>query len=57
MVKSAIRRVALSLLVLFLVTVLVFVSTEVLPGDALDVSLTAEEASQMSPGACPDFCV
>lgn len=49
MVKSAIRRVALSLLVLFLVTVLVFVSTEVLPGDALDVSLTAEEASQMSP--------
>jgi peptide/nickel transport system permease protein len=42
------RRLLLSLLVVWLVTVLVFVSTEVLPGDALQVSLTADEAAQMS---------
>jgi peptide/nickel transport system permease protein len=45
---AILRRLALSLLVLWLVTVLVFVSTEVLPGDALQVSLTADEASQMT---------
>jgi peptide/nickel transport system permease protein len=44
------RRLALSLLVVWLVTVLVFVSTEVLPGDALQVSLTADEAAQMTEG-------
>jgi len=48
MLKAILRRLALSLLVVWLVTVLVFVSTEVLPGDALQVSLTADEASQMS---------
>lgn len=48
MVKAILRRLALSLLVLWLVTVLVFISTEVLPGDALQVSLTADEASQMT---------
>ena len=48
MLKIMLRRFALSLLVLWLVTVLVFVSTEVLPGDALQVSLTADEASQMT---------
>jgi peptide/nickel transport system permease protein len=48
MLKAIVRRLALSLLVVWLVTVLVFVSTEVLPGDALQVSLTADEASQMS---------
>jgi len=42
------RRLALSLLVIWLVTVLVFVSTEILPGDALQVSLTADEAAQMT---------
>ena len=48
MLKAMARRLALSLLVVWLVTVLVFVSTEVLPGDALQVSLTADEAAQMS---------
>lgn len=42
------RRLALSLLVIWLVTVLVFLSTEILPGDALQVSLTADEAAQMT---------
>ncbi len=48
MARALLRRLALSLMVIWLVTVLVFVSTEVLPGDALQVSLTADEASQMS---------
>jgi peptide/nickel transport system permease protein len=48
MLKAILRRLALSLLVVWLVTVLVFVSTEVLPGDALQVSLTADEAAQMT---------
>ena len=48
MLRAIARRLALSLLVVWLVTVLVLVSTEVLPGDALQVSLTADEAAQMS---------
>ena len=48
MLRAIARRLALSLLVVWLVTVLVFLATEVLPGDALQVSLTADEASQMS---------
>lgn len=48
MLRAMARRLGLSLLVVWLVTVLVFVSTEILPGDALQVSLTADEASQMS---------
>ena len=48
MLLSLVRRLALSLLVVWLVTLLVFVSTEVLPGDALQVSLTADEAAQMT---------
>ena len=48
MALAILRRLALSLLVVWLVTVLVFLSTEVLPGDALQVSLTADEASQMT---------
>jgi peptide/nickel transport system permease protein len=48
MLKAMARRLLLSLVVLWLVTLLVFVSTEVLPGDALQVSLTADEAAQMS---------
>ncbi len=48
MAKALLRRLLLSLLVLWLVTVLVFLATEVLPGDALQVSLTADEASQMT---------
>jgi peptide/nickel transport system permease protein len=43
------RRIALSLLILFLVALLVFLSTEVLPGDALDVYLTAEDLLTMEP--------
>ncbi|MGE0804943.1 MAG: ABC transporter permease [Burkholderiaceae bacterium] len=45
---AILRRLLLSMLVLWLVTILVFVSTEVLPGDALQVSLTNDEASMMS---------
>ena len=45
---AVLRRLLLSALVLWLVTLLVFLSTEVLPGDALQVSLTSDEASQMS---------
>src|SRR5690606_26497669 len=48
MARAFLRRLGLSLLVIWLVTVLVFVSTEVLPGDALQVSLTPDEASQMT---------
>jgi len=43
------RRIVLSLLILFLVALLVFLSTEVLPGDALDVYLTAEDMLTMEP--------
>jgi peptide/nickel transport system permease protein len=46
--RAILRRLGLSLLVIWLVTVLVFLSTEVLPGDALQVSLTADEAAEMS---------
>ncbi|MBI2740552.1 MAG: ABC transporter permease [Rhodospirillales bacterium] len=48
MLHAFLRRLALSALVVLLVTILVFVATEVLPGDALQVSLTADEAAQMS---------
>ena len=48
MLRAIARRLALSLLVVWLVTVLVFLATEVLPGDALQVSLTSDEASQMT---------
>jgi peptide/nickel transport system permease protein len=43
------RRVALSALTLLLLAAFVFVATEVLPGDALDVSLSAEELSMIPP--------
>ena len=49
MLRAFLRRLALSALVVLLVTVLVFVATEVLPGDALQVSMTADEAAQTSP--------
>ena len=42
-----IRRLTLSLLILFLAAVFVFLATEVLPGDALDVFLTADDLSVM----------
>ncbi len=43
------RRIGLSLLILCLVAVLVFLATEVLPGDALDVFLTADDLMTMEP--------
>jgi peptide/nickel transport system permease protein len=36
-------------MILFLVSVLVFLATEVLPGDALDVFLTADDLMIMEP--------
>lgn len=43
-----IRRLGLSCIILFLVAVFVFAATEVLPGDALDVYLTADDLANMS---------
>lgn len=48
MALSLLRRLGLYLLTLFLASLLVFIATEVLPGDALEVSLTSEELSLMS---------
>jgi peptide/nickel transport system permease protein len=48
MLRALIRRSALSALILFLVSALVFVATEVLPGDALDVSLRTEDTATLS---------
>lgn len=49
MLTAISRRIGLSLLILFLVSVLVFLATEVLPGDALDVFLTADDLLTMEP--------
>jgi len=49
MLTAILRRIGLSLLILFLVSVLVFLATEVLPGDALDVFLTADDLVTMEP--------
>lgn len=48
MIVAIIRRILLSALILFLVAGFVFVGSEVLPGDALDVYLTADDASVMT---------
>lgn len=48
MIAAIIRRILLSGLILFLVAAFVFIGTEVLPGDALDVYLTDEDASVMT---------
>jgi peptide/nickel transport system permease protein len=48
MIVILLRRAGLYALTLFLASLLVFMATEVLPGDALEVSLTADELSQMS---------
>lgn len=42
MLMTFLRRVGLYALTLLLASMLVFVATEVLPGDALEVSLTAD---------------
>lgn len=49
MLAAILRRIGLSLLILFFVSVLVFLATEVLPGDALDVFLTADDLLTMEP--------
>jgi len=49
MLTAILRRIGLSLLILCLVAVLVFMATEVLPGDALDVFLTADDLMTMEP--------
>jgi len=49
MLTAVLRRIGLSLLILFLVSILVFLATEVLPGDALDVFLTADDLLTMEP--------
>ena len=47
MIAAVLRRVGLSLLTLVLLATYIFLATEVLPGDALDVSLSADELSHM----------
>lgn len=47
MIAAIVRRAALSAVTLVLLAAYIFVATEVLPGDALDVSLSADEISQM----------
>ena len=47
MLSAILRRLALSMLTLFLLSGFVFVATEVLPGDALDVVLSADEVASM----------
>jgi peptide/nickel transport system permease protein len=43
------RRLSLSLITLFMLAVFVFVATEIMPGDALDVSLSADEIAMIPP--------
>jgi peptide/nickel transport system permease protein len=47
MLIAILRRVGLSLIIICLVAVLVFLATEVLPGDALDVFLTSDDLMTM----------
>lgn len=49
MLSAVLRRLAMSVLTLVLLAVFVFAATEILPGDALDVSLSADELSMMPP--------
>ena len=49
MIGLVLRRAALSLATLLLLASFIFVATEVLPGDALDVSLSADELASMPP--------
>lgn len=48
MLTALVRRVALSCLIMFLVAVFVFAATEILPGDALDSYLSADDLSVMT---------
>jgi peptide/nickel transport system permease protein len=49
MFTTILRRVALSILTLLALAVFIFVATEVMPGDALDVVMSADEAANMPP--------
>ncbi|MFO1325735.1 MAG: ABC transporter permease [Rubrivivax sp.] len=49
MLIAVLRRFALSLLTLLALAVFVFVATEVMPGDALDVILSSDEVASMPP--------
>ncbi|MEE8456211.1 MAG: ABC transporter permease [Limibaculum sp.] len=49
MMTAIFRRLCLSVLILFMVAVFVFMATEVLPGDALDAILTADDLATMEP--------
>lgn len=48
MLRAALRRLLLSVLIIFLVAVAVFLATEVLPGDALDVYLSEDDVAVMT---------
>ncbi|MBL8672727.1 MAG: ABC transporter permease [Alphaproteobacteria bacterium] len=49
MIVAVARRIALSLLTLVLLAIFVFVATEIMPGDALDVTLSADELAMIPP--------
>jgi peptide/nickel transport system permease protein len=49
MLIAILRRVALSLLTLLALAVFIFVATEVMPGDALDVTLSSDEIAHITP--------
>ena len=49
LITAIARRVALSLLTLLALAVFIFVATEVLPGDALDVVLSSDEIANIPP--------
>ncbi|CAN1549133.1 DppB ABC-type dipeptide/oligopeptide/nickel transport systems, permease components [Rhabdaerophilaceae bacterium] len=49
MLIAALRRVILSLITLIMLAVFIFIATEIMPGDALDVSLSADEVAMTPP--------
>lgn len=49
MILAILRRLGLSCLTLLLLAAFIFFATEVLPGDALDVSLSADEIANIPP--------
>lgn len=49
MLIAVLRRVGLSLATLLALAVFIFAATEVMPGDALDVTLSPDEAANMPP--------
>lgn len=49
MLGAVLRRLGLSVVTLLLLASFIFAATEILPGDALDVSMSADELSMMPP--------